>query len=204
VGNENGLVVEVQDARGSVNRTYYNEYNELLSETDPRGFSTRYAYDERGNCLHTVQPNEAELRQEYDTHSHLVTLVDAVGGCWQWTYDERGNLTTQTNPLGNTDCYYTQSLLTRLVDATQQVTSLVYDGAHNIREQRTTQSISRWLHDGWGQIRKRTDTRGNVQWRAHDLLGRIITLHEPDGNVRRFTYNSLNNVVRVQERLHDV
>jgi YD repeat-containing protein len=36
-GNENGLVVEKWDARGGVTLTEYNEYNELLRETDPLG-----------------------------------------------------------------------------------------------------------------------------------------------------------------------
>jgi RHS repeat-associated protein len=205
LGNENGLVVEVQDARGGVALIEYNEYNEFLSETDPLGFTTRHTYDERGNCLHTVQPDGAEVRNEYDAHGHLIALTDAVGGCWKWTYDEAGNLLTQTNPVGNTDCYaYTKGLLKRLTDAGRQVTELVYDEMYNVREQRAAQGTTHWLYDGWGRSRKRTDSRSNVQWRSYDLLGRIVTLHEPDGNVRRFTYDGLGNVVRVQDRLHDV
>jgi len=42
LGNENGLVVEVHDARGGVTRTQYNEYNELLFETDPLGYTSTY------------------------------------------------------------------------------------------------------------------------------------------------------------------
>jgi YD repeat-containing protein len=119
--------------------------------------------------------------------------------------DGAGNLITQTNTVGNNDCYaYTQGLLTYLTDAGRQVTELVYDETYNVREQCTPQGTIYWLYDGWGQNRKRTDIRGNVQWRTHDLLGRIITLHEPNGNVRRFTYDGLGNVVRVEDRLHDV
>jgi YD repeat-containing protein len=107
--------------------------------------------------------------------------------------------------VGNTDCYaYTQGLLTRLTDAGWQTIELVYNEAYNVREQRTPQGTTHWLHDGWGRTRKRTDSRSNVQWRSYDLLGRIVTLHEPDGNVRRFTYDGLGNVVRVQDRLHDM
>nr|WP_262898474.1 hypothetical protein [Hymenobacter negativus] len=39
-GNENGLVVEVHDARGSVTLTDYNEYNELVSEVNALGNTT--------------------------------------------------------------------------------------------------------------------------------------------------------------------
>jgi YD repeat-containing protein len=85
LGNENGLVVQVKDTRGGVTLIKYNEYNELLIETDPLGFTTRHTYDERGNCLHIVQPDGVEVRNEYDAHGHLIALTNAVGGCWQWT-----------------------------------------------------------------------------------------------------------------------
>jgi YD repeat-containing protein len=174
VGTESGLVVEVQDARGGVALIEYSEYNELLSEADPLGFTTRHIYDERGDCLPTVQPDGAEVRNEYDAHGHLIALTDAVGGCWKWTYDKSGNLLTQTNPVGNTECYaYTKGLLTRLTDAGRQVTELVYDETYNIREQRTAQGTTSWLCDGWVRSHKRTDSCSNVQWRSYDLLGHI-------------------------------
>jgi len=36
------------------------------------------------------------------------------------------------------------------------------------------------------------------------LLSRVTTVHEPDGNVRHFTYDGLDNMVRAQDRHHDV
>jgi RHS repeat-associated protein len=81
----------------------------------------------------------------------------------------------------------------------------VYDEAGNLLELRSgTGQYQRWLYDGWGRARKLTDARSNVQWREYDLLSRIIILFEPDGNVRRFTYNGLDKVVKVQDRYHDV
>jgi uncharacterized protein RhaS with RHS repeats len=32
----------------------------------------------------------------------------------------------------------------------------------------------------------------------------VTTVHEPDGNVQRFAYDALDNVVRAQDRHHDV
>jgi YD repeat-containing protein len=189
-----------------VTLTKYNEYNEVLSETDPLGHATRYAYDERGNCLITAMPGGAQLQREYDVQDRCVALTDAVGGQWQWTYDPAGNLSARTNPLGNTERYeYANGLLVCLVETGKRVTELTYDTAYNLLSPRLPEGLpSHWLCDGWGRARKSTDARGNVQWREYDLLNRLLTMHEPDGNVRRFAYDALNNIVRTQDRSSDV
>jgi YD repeat-containing protein len=105
LGNENGLVVEMQDARGGVTRTEYTKYNEILSETDTLGLVTIYTYDERGNCLTNTAPDGSLVERTYDAQSHLTQAIDAVGGRWQWTHDATGNLLTQTNALGNKTTY---------------------------------------------------------------------------------------------------
>jgi len=205
-GNEQGLVVQTIDARGGASFVEYNEYNEVLSETDALGNETRYAYDERGNRVLAELPDGATLQFVYDAHDRCTQATDAVGGQWQWTYDEAGNLLARTNPLGNTARYvYVNGLLQRLTDAARRTTELVYDDAYNLREVRLPGGTTRrWLSDGWSRVRKLTDERGNVQWREYDLLSRITTVHEPDGNVRRFTYDALDNVVRFQDRHQDV
>lgn len=204
-GNENGLVVKTMDARGGITLSDYNEANELLSETDALGYETEYTYDERGNLLQTELPGGPALRREYDAHDRLTALTDLLGGQWQWQYDAAGNLLARTNPQGQTEQYaYTNGLLTGLTDARQRPTEVRYDAAHNVVEVQGPAGTSRRLPDGWGRPRKLTDVRGNVQWRAYDLLDRVTTLHEPDGNVRRFQYDAVGNVLRAQDRHHDV
>lgn len=206
IGNENGLVVQFIDRRGGLHQTEYNAYNEVLSEIDPLGNTTQYQYDERGNCLSTSLPDGAEFKRTYNAADQLIVFLDVVGGQWQWTYDELGNLTSRTNPLGNTDRYdYAQGLLSCYTDEANQQTEILYDVNQEVRELRLSDgTASSWLRDGWGRARKLTDQRGNVQWREYDLLGRITTVNEPDGNVRRFTYDELNNVVRAQDRRQEV
>ncbi|RZK91919.1 MAG: hypothetical protein EOO62_33845, partial [Hymenobacter sp.] len=178
-GNENGLVVEVQDARGGVTLTIYNEFNDLLDQTDPLGRKTSYTYDEWGNCLQMTLADEAKWQRAYNAQGQLTALVDAVGGRWHWTYDEAGNVLTRTTPSGATDHYaYAQGLLVRHVTQARQVTEFLYDGARNVAQTHlSVGSARRKLHDGWGLPRKLTDERGNVQWREYDLLGRVVALY---------------------------
>ena len=205
-GNENGLVVEVWDARGGVTLTEYDEFNDILSQTDALGHVTTYTYDERGNCLTTQRPDGSQQLQAYDAQGRLVALVSTPEQQeQQWRYDEQGNLVQQTNPDGlETTFSYAQGLLRSRTNAAQQRTTLHYDAAHNLQEVRGTTSTTRTLYDGWGRPTKLIDARGNLQWRAYDLLNRVSTIHEPDGDVRRFTYDTVGNVTRAANRLHEV
>ncbi len=206
-GNENGLVAESHDARGGVTVTEYNEFNEVVREADALGHTTVYEYDERGNCLLTTEPDGAALQRAYDERDQLLTLTNAIDGQWQWTYDEAGNQLTKTDPLGLTERYeYTNGLLSRRAGAGSQATVFLRDKAGNLLEVRDGDEPQRqrWLYNGWGWPYKFIDERGNEQWRKYDLLNRVISVHEPDGNVRSFAYDALNNLIRSKDRHHDV
>jgi RHS repeat-associated protein len=206
LGNENGLVIEIQDARGGVTLTEYNELNEKLHETNSLGFTTSYQYDERGHCRMTTLPSGAAVRRNFDEQDRLVSLIDAVGGRWQWAYTSTDDVVVRTNPLGGKAHFqFAEGTLQRFTDESRRVVEYLYDASANLVEQRVDGLlIQRSLYDGWGQIRKLSDARGNVAWRNYDLLGRLTILHEADGNVRRFVYDGFNNITRVTDRLRDV
>ncbi|HEX8427341.1 RHS repeat-associated core domain-containing protein [Hymenobacter sp.] len=206
IGNENGLVVQHIDRRGGLHQTEYNEYNEVLSETNPLGYETRYEYDERGNCTEKTMPDGSTVRMAFDENDQRVKVIDTVGGQWQWVYDAAGNVLESTDPIGNLTRYqYEQGLLRRMHDAAFHSTEVSYDSMYNLREMQTSEgAVCRWLYNKWGLPTKTTDARGNVQWREYDLLSQVTALYEPDGNVRRFAYDAMGNVMRVQDRHHDI
>ncbi|MCB2377401.1 DUF6531 domain-containing protein [Hymenobacter sp. BT635] len=204
---ELGVVTRLFDARGGLTVTEYNEYMEVVSETDPLGNETRYEYDDRGNCLLIELPDGATLTQEYDAFGRLVQLTDAVEGQWQRSYNDAGQLVQRTDPTGRAVRYtYDRGQLSSITDiVTGRTTTLRYDHHGNLSEVHTADNQrARWLHDHWGRVRKATDARGNVQWREYDLLSRVTLVHEADGNVRRFAYDALGNVTRAQDRQQDV
>ncbi|MCB2377404.1 DUF6531 domain-containing protein [Hymenobacter sp. BT635] len=204
---ELGVVTQLFDARGGVSSYEYNEFGELLSETDPLGNQTHYAYDGLGNCTGKIQPDGSELQRTYNEQMQLVQAVDAQQGEWQWQYNPAGQLAERVDPAGRSIRYdYEQGQLSRITDeATGRATTLHYDAAGNLLELRTPDGqVSRWLYDNWGRIRKSTDARGNVQWREYDLLSRVVRVHEPDGNVCSFDYDALDNIVRAKDRQQDV
>ncbi|RZK37615.1 MAG: hypothetical protein EOO61_08735, partial [Hymenobacter sp.] len=133
IGNENGLVVEVHDARGGVTLTEYNEYNDTLSQTDQLGHITTYFYDERSNCTQVQLPNGTQIHRTYDTHDRLTSLIDRGGNLQSWQYDACGNVTIHTDILGLTTTYlYEKGLLRELGSATGQKIAFAYDVSANV------------------------------------------------------------------------
>ncbi len=45
---------------------------------------------------------------------------------------------------------------------------------------------------------------GNLEARQFDLLGQVVRVHEPDGNVRELGYDGEGNVVRAKDKDYDV
>ncbi len=52
-----------------------------------------------------------------------------------------------------------------------------------------TQGTRLYGWDGWGQLRRETDERGNVTERTYDAFGRVLTQTLPDGSVVTRTYS---------------
>jgi RHS repeat-associated protein len=206
LGNENGLVMQVQDARGGVTRTEYNEYNELRKETNPLGHTSTYTYDERGNPAVIASATGAITQLTFDKHDRCVKAIDTIGSTWQWVYDAAGNLITRTDALGNSIAYqYTEGLLRYYTDARQHSTEFCYDESGNLREERALESSAKfWLYDGWGRPCKLTNQQGGVQWREYDLLCRLTRVYEPDGNVCAFTYNALDKITQIKDRQRNI
>ncbi|MBO0359104.1 DUF4280 domain-containing protein [Hymenobacter sp. BT186] len=204
---ELGVVTQLFDARGGVSSFEYNEFGELLTETDPLGYQTLYDYDERGNCIVEIQPDGAKFQRQYDEQDCLIALTDALGSQQQWQYNEQRQLLARKDPTGRSITYtYQNGRLTQITDSlTGRSTSLGYDAAGNLLELRNEEgATSRWLYDAWGRPYKITDVRGNVQWREYDLLNRAVKVNEPDGNVRFLHYDALDNIIRAKDRRHDV
>jgi RHS repeat-associated protein len=206
LGNENGLVVQVQDACGGVTLTEYNEFNELISETNPLGYTSSYAYNDRGAPSRIVGTDKATIQLGYDAEDRCVEAIDSIGGKWQWAYDNTGNLIARTDALGSSEHYYYEDgKLIKSTDKRQRSLVFSYDSSGNLQEESISKrKTRRWLHDGWGRPRKLTDERGSVQWREYDLLNRLIRVYEPDGNVRAFTYNALGKITNARDRYRDI
>ena len=209
--HKGGMVHTKIDAEGGEHRWLYNEYNQLLSETDPLGNSYLYSYDELGNLIQSVDPEGGNVTTEYPMKefalNHLPDqMKDANGGVWKWKYDHQGNVVKRINPEGaETQLKYSDGLLQEVIDALGNRTYLSYDQHNNVSEVSDSRgNITRYQYDAWGRCLQITNAKGAVQKRRFDLLGRVIEVSDFDGNQIELTYDGIDNLVHYKDSQKEV
>jgi RHS repeat-associated protein len=202
-----GLVYKEINTKGGITFKDYNEFNDLLSERDPLGFSTNYNYDERANQTLIVAADGSSVQTVYNELDLPIMVTDQVGGIWMWNYDNKGNTISRKNPLEEVTKYeYTEGgLLSKIEDAAKGVTSLVFDKHQNLSQATTADGQTYyWTYDNLGNCTSAVDPKGNTQKRTFDLLSQITKVEEPDGNVRTLKYDPEGNITQAKDNQYDV
>lgn len=57
-------------ANGSSYAYTYDNFGNILTQTDCSGFITTYQYDEQGRLVQLTDPKGHHIRYQYDTHTH--------------------------------------------------------------------------------------------------------------------------------------
>ena len=174
-------------------------------EIDELGLQTAYEYDSRGNQTALVKPDGTSLQVSYNEDDLPLKAIDAIGCVWKWSYNSRGQLTKRLDGVGHeTKFGYSGNRLTSLLDPANQETVFVWDTSGNLECITTPDGTqTRWQYDWLGRPTAVTNPAG-MQRRTYDLLGRIVQVAEPDGNLRSLTYDSTGNLVHAKDLQHDV
>jgi RHS repeat-associated protein len=184
----------------------YNEYSQVICETNALGFKKTFEYDDYGNTTKTTNPDGATTTLAYDQNHNLIEVEDVVGGKWQYRYNNHNRLVEEIDPLGNKTSYsYNDVALVSITDANLNQYFLQYDQHLNLRSISDKNGLEvEWQYDSQGNLLTVTDPRGNKRLFQHDRLGRVIQVNEPDGNVRRLQYDADDNIIRTQDKYYDV
>ena len=197
---------KVVDPLGNITAFDYNDFVQVISETNALGFKKTFEYDDFGNTTKVTNPDGATTQLAYDQNHNLVEVKDIVGGKWQFRYNNHNRLVEEVDPLGNKTSYdYDDTALISITDANHNQYFLHYDLHLNLRsivDQK--ELLVEWEYDSQGNLVTITDPRGNKRIFHHDVLGRVIQVSEPDGNVRRLEYDADDNIIRTRDRYYDV
>lgn len=196
----------IVDPLNNVTTIEYNEYCQIICETNALGFKKTFEYDEFGNITKITNPDGAATAMAYDMNHNLVVVEDALGGKSLFCYNNHNRLVEETDPLGNKTSYtYDDLTLASITDANQNSYFFQYDQHLNLRSIADQKGLEvEWQYDSQGNVITITDPRGNKRVFQHDVLGRVIQVNEPDGNVRRLEYDATDNIIRAQDRYYDV
>ena len=119
----------------------------------------------------------------------------------RYTYDPNGNITTRTDPNGNTIRYEYDpaNRLTDILYPDGSVVTYSYDASDHRTQMVDSRGTTTYRYDAFGRLTDVTDANGNHLGYEYDALGNLTALIYPDGSVVRYGYDVDGRLVSVTD-----
>ena len=176
--NAQGLLSELENARGQQTTYTYDAMGRVTSMTDELGTVT-YTYDNNGNVL-TVSDEKGTITRKYDALNRVTQYTDYKGNTVKYAYDELGNLISLTYPGGEIVryTYYKNGLLKTAEDGNGQVTAYEYDDNGNLtRTVRPNGTQELCTYNAAGLLVEQKEVKGE------DVLSHYTYTYDGYGNI---------------------
>ncbi|MFG3053820.1 fibronectin type III domain-containing protein [Kitasatospora sp. NPDC048239] len=182
-----GRLTTVTDPAGHllVTNTYDPATGRVVAQAQNGGSRLTLAWDAASGTA-TAKDAENHTTTDYYADNVLVSHVDAVGGRTSYTYDDRLNLTSVTDPNGNT-------------------ARMSYDEAGNLVSRTLPGSPSgteSWTYDTRHNPLTQTDALGNTTTFTYDTANHLRSALTPGGSRTEFGYTSGGLVETVTRNGH--
>jgi len=208
-----GNPLRIEDARGKIWLSTYDEAGNLMSRKTPLAHMVEYAYDEVNNLINATDSKEHVTQYRYDNKKRLIEIILPNTASQKMDYDADGNLLKRTDPAGNSQ-YYTYDLSGRprtATDGNGNVIELTYlSGAVNGSGQVGTivfPTFTRKLsYDRRGRQIKQTnhisaDKQLETRW-EYDSLGNQVVIIDAKQRRLKYSYDALNRLVKSVDPLN--
>ena len=228
----NNFQISYADKKGKLTTFLPNANQQTTRVETPEGRVTTYGYTS-GRRTSETNPEGHTRTTRFDSLGRVEEQSDFGGFKTTYDRDGMGRVLTETDPLNRVRrwAYNAQGLETSYTDAKGHVTRREYDGEGNLRKviepsDAHLGTVERLYGvDGEGRIDEITDPRGKVTTFELDALGRrqsmtnalgfqfgtkydangnVIESVSPKGGRIRTSYNNLNLVTEVSNRLNQV
>jgi len=198
----------------------YNPNNELTRIVDPRGGTTTYTYDDRGNIVteSKLAGGETTITTAYTyeptynrmTSKEISSTAETQTYRTEYTYDANGNLTDETTFADSSDpntamvtsyAYDEYGNILAITDPLGNVTANeynIYGFLTRTYDPNDPNHQTLYTYDDRGNTASTTDARGNATTFEYDNLGRVTKVTNRLGVDSIYTYNGAN-LVRIEE-----
>ena len=213
--DETGNIIEVKDAYNHVVRRSYDAFNQLISETNANGYTTKYAYDKVGNIAKVQDPkervadylydgnnnqikriiNDKEAIYEYDENNHMISSKDEYGLKEKYQYDVDGNLLSYTKNDGTTIKSTYDAEGNQLTDGDRQFT---YNAFNQVLTAKYKGKTTSYEYDSLNHLKKVTDTKNQVVEYTYDVYGNKTSMKYKNNTIS-YTYNQFNKIDKVSQ-----
>jgi len=130
--DEQGRLVEGEDAYRHLFRYTYDAAHRVVKKTDRRGYAFLFQYDSRGRCVSSAGEDGVQaVRLEYRPAQRVTLVTRADGGGWQYMYDANGTVTQIIDPYGGIQVFKldAQGRVCEEIDPLGNVIRVLYDPA---------------------------------------------------------------------------
>ncbi|EDS4736994.1 RHS repeat protein [Salmonella enterica subsp. enterica serovar Oranienburg] len=177
----------------------YNDYGQLIQETDPEGRVTQYHYNEQGLLTGRTDAAGGHVRLEQDERGQLRKYTDCSGRTTAYEYDEDGNLTQVTDAEGKTVRirWNRRGLPETVSHPGQQQDSYTWNVLGLISShRRITGHMQSWRYTPRGQLAVHTDEEKRETRRQYAPEGNLTALINGNGAQYRFLHDAEGRLVR--------
>lgn len=221
VGNQTSLT----DPLGHQTNFTYDILDRLVNITDALGRTSTYQYDPVGNQVGMTDAEGTATRYQYDSLNRLTNVTEnylsggpqnaATNVTTQFAYDPVGNMTSMTNPLGNTFTYsydalnrmttssdplgysnhYTYDAVGNLVgmeDPNQNDITYSYDALNRLTTIVRPDELVSFSYDAVGNRLSMSDLTGLTQY-TYDAVYRLLSVTDPLSQTLQYTYDAAGN-----------
>lgn len=193
-----GLVTGITDPLNRQTGFAYDNLGRRTSATDPLSRVTQFQYDALNRLNRVTDPGSLVAQQGFDVDGNRTSLTNPAANATAFTYDAGGRLTSTTTPEGrtNTYTYDIRSLVATAVEPSGQTTSFSYDAAQRLSSTTDAVGTISLIRDVAGRVLTVSEN-GKTLTRAYDLLGRLISYTDGDGNVIGYQYDDLGRLTKL-------
>lgn len=150
--------------------SYDAQTQSLISQTDPAGGITQYAYDAQGHLIQTIDPIGRKTSTTYNTFGEPTQKTDPGGEVTSYSYDGNGNLLSSAVLVGGVPAQTTTYLYGDPTHPGDVTTVVQPDGGH-----------TQMSYDAAGDLVRVVEPGGGTTAFGYDQLGHEISVTGPDG-----------------------
>jgi len=211
------------DSRGFITCFVYNEFGQIIKETDPEGGVHLYTYDRGRKVSHTDpeghttqysfnkenQPsgNQNALGQ-HNTISYFkgkpTEFKDKEGTIWKREYNHQGLLKTMVDPYGRETrySYHDSGLLSQSTDPEGRSTKYTWSSQGELIQVIDFDGNQQQLkHDALGLVRERHvlikgQVDPSITQYSYTLTGQLAKVIAPNGDTTSYKYNKNDQLIQ--------
>ena len=193
----------------------YNTLNQLVSEVNPYGHETTYAYDRFGNQTQCISPSVQDvdgkwmhpaIQKQFNLLGQMVSETDENGFTTSYSYNAYGSPATMTYPDGATErlIYYPNGWLKQKWPADGTSISYTYDPkGHLLKESAFDQNGTllkeeEFIYRGPLLVSKK-DAMGLITTYRYDGAGRKIEENSGGLKILKYTYDDFDRIIKIEK-----